>query len=84
MRATVLLSNNMRWELPSHVTCRDINVIYYLKFNVCDRKETHIGKTVGHNVVGFKKSINESINTLVIVEQVFPLVNFPYTYIIVP
>ena len=66
-----MLSNNMRWELRSHVTCRDINVIYYLKFHVCDRKETHIGKTVGDNVVGFKKSINESINTLVIKKKLY-------------
>ena len=48
------MSNNMRWELRSHVTCRDINVIYYLKCNMCDRKETYFGKTVGDNVVGFK------------------------------
>ena len=25
--------NNMRWELHLHVTCRNINVVYYLKFN---------------------------------------------------
>ena len=30
-----VMSNNMRWELRSHVTCRDINVIYYLKCNMC-------------------------------------------------
>ena len=49
-----VMSNNMKWELRSHVTCRDINVIYYLKCNMCDRKETYFGKTVGDNVVGFK------------------------------
>ena len=48
------MSNNMRWELRSHVTYRDVNVIYYLKCNMCDCKETHFGKTVGDNVVGFK------------------------------
>ena len=53
MRATVVMSNNMKWELRSHVTCRDINVIYYLKCNTCDH-----GKTVGDNVVGFKSRIN--------------------------
>ena len=31
---SLIMSNNMRWELRSHVTCRDINVIYYLKWNI--------------------------------------------------
>ena len=57
-----VMSNNMRWELRSHVTCRDINVIYYLKCNMCDHKETYIGKTVGDNVVGFKSRINQHIS----------------------
>ena len=52
----------MRWELHSHVTCRDINVIYYLKCNMCDHKETYIGKTVGDNVAGFKSRINQHIS----------------------
>ena len=57
------MSNNMRWELLSHVTWRDINVIYYLKFNMCGHKETYIGKTVGNDVVGFKIRINQHIRT---------------------
>ena len=44
----------MRWELHSHITCRDINVIYYSKCNMCDHKETYLGKTVSDNVVAFK------------------------------
>ena len=63
-----VISNNMGWELCSHD----------LKCNMCDHKETYIGKTVGDNVVGFKSRINQHI------EQVFPLVNFPYTFIMVP
>ena len=39
------------------VTSRDINVIYYLKCNMCDHKET-----VGNNVVGFKSRINQHIS----------------------
>ena len=31
---TFVMSNNMRWELRSQVTCRDINVIYYSKCNM--------------------------------------------------
>ena len=59
---TFLVSNNMRWKLRSHVTCWDINVIYYLKCVMCDHKETYIGKTVGGNIVGFKSRINKHIS----------------------
>ena len=44
----------MRCELRSHVTCRHINKIYYLKCNIYDHKETYFGKTVGDDVVTFK------------------------------
>ena len=56
------MSNNMRWELRSHVTGRDINPIYYLEWNMGDHKETYIGKMVGDNVVGFKSRINQYIS----------------------
>ena len=49
---------------------------------MCDHKETYIGKTVGDNVVGALAA--GSVSTLLIVEQVFPFVNFSSTYIIVP
>ena len=57
-----VMSNNMRWELLSHVTCRDISLIYYLKCNMCDHKETYIRKTVGDNVVGLKSRTNQHIS----------------------
>ena len=53
------MSNNMRRELRSHVTCRSINIIYHLKCNMCREKETYIGKTVGDNTVGFKSRMNQ-------------------------
>ena len=56
------MSNNMRLELRSYVTCTDINVTYYLKYNMCDHTETHIGKTVGDDVVGVKRRINQHIS----------------------
>ena len=74
-------SNYMKWEFRSHVTCRDINVIYYLKSNMCDIKKCILGKQLAIMLLVLKV---ESINILVTVEQVFTLVNFPYTYIIVP
>ena len=51
----------MRLELRSYVTCTDINITYYLKYNMCDHTETHIGKTVGDDVVGVKSRINQHI-----------------------
>ena len=54
-----IVFNNMRWELCLHVICRDINAIYYLKCNMCDHKETYIGKT---DVVGFKSRISQYIS----------------------
>ena len=51
------MSNNIRQELRSHVTCRDINVRYYLKYNMCDNKETYID-----NFFIFKNRINQNIS----------------------
>ena len=59
---SLIMSNNMRWELRSHVTWRSINIIYYLRCNMCKKKETYIGKTVGDNIVGFKSKINEQVS----------------------
>ena len=56
------MSNNMRWELQSNVACRSINIIYYLKCNKCQKKETYIGNSVGANIVGFKSRMNQHIN----------------------
>ena len=75
------MSNNMRWELLSHVTWRDINVIYYLKFNMRGHKEKRIlEKWLAMMLLVLT---SESISTLEQVEQVFTLVNFPYTFIVV-
>ena len=56
MGSTVLLCL-LIWD----VTCRDINKIYYLKCNLCDHKESYVGKTVG-DVVGFKIRISQHIS----------------------
>lgn len=56
------MSNNQIWELRSHVTCRAINVVYYLKCNMCNKKTTYIGKTQGDNVHGFKQRMNLHIS----------------------
>ena len=76
---SLVISNNMSWKLCSRVTCRDINVIYYL---ICVTiKKLMLEKRLALMLLVLKA---ESISTLMIVEQVFPHVNFPYTYTIVP
>ena len=38
-----------------------VNVIYYLKCKMCNKKETYIGKTIRDNTKGFKVRINQNI-----------------------
>ena len=74
---SLVMTNNVKWELRSHVTCRDINVNV-----ICVTiKKCILEKRLVIRLLVLKA---ESISTLVIEEQVFPLVNFPYTYITVP
>ena len=40
------MSNNIGWKQQSHVTCGSINIIYYLKCNMCSKREIFNGKTV--------------------------------------
>ena len=39
------LSSGKVWHVKSNITCSSKNVIYYLKCNRCDGKDTYIGKT---------------------------------------
>ena len=57
-----IMSNNVRWELRPCVPCRLINLIYYLKCNMCKKKETFIRWTVGDNIVGFKSRMKQHIS----------------------
>ena len=57
-----ICSNNVTWEIRSNVTCRDVNVVYYLKCNMCNHRTTYIGKTVGDLAVGFKSRMNQHIS----------------------
>ena len=61
-RHSFIMSNNLRWELRSHVTSRSINIIYYLKCNLCKKKKTYIGKTICENIIGFKSTMNQHIS----------------------
>ena len=57
-----IMSTNMGWELRSQVTCRSINIIYYLKCNMCKKKETYIGKNAGDNTVELKSKMSQHIS----------------------
>ena len=49
-------------EIRREIDCHSVNVIYYLKCKMCNKKETYIGKTKGHNTNGFKVRINQHIS----------------------
>ena len=57
-----LMSNGQIWDIRRNINCHSINVIYYLKCKMCNEKETYIGKTIGHNVTGFKGRMNQHIS----------------------
>ena len=48
------------WEI--HREIESLNVTYYLKCEMCNEKETYIGKTIGENTKGFKVRANQQIS----------------------
>ena len=56
------MSNDQIWEIRRETDCHSVNVIYYLKCKMCNKKETYIGKTKGDNTKGFKVKINQPIS----------------------
>ena len=46
------MSNGQVWENLRAIDCHSVNVIYYLKSNMCDEKKTDIGKIIGGNTKG--------------------------------
>ena len=55
------MSNAQVWEICRKTDCHSVNVIYSLKCNMCNEKETYIGKTKGGNAKGFNIRINQQI-----------------------
>ena len=43
------MSNGQVWEIRRENDCRSVNVIYYLKCKMCNKKETYTGKAIGDN-----------------------------------
>ena len=56
------MSNGQVWEICREIDCHSVNVIYYLKSKMCNKKETYIRKTIGDNTKGFKVRINQYIS----------------------
>ena len=56
------MSNGKTWEIRSNITCRDNNIVYYLKCNMCNKQTTYIGKTIGDITHGFKPRMNQHIS----------------------
>ena len=56
------MSNDQVWEIRREIDCHSVNVVYYLKCKMCDKKEACIGKTIGDNAKGFKARINQQIS----------------------
>ena len=43
------LGNSQVWGILREIDCNSVNVIYYLKCKICNKKETYIVKTIGDN-----------------------------------
>ena len=54
--------NGQVWEICREIDCQSVNVINYLKFKMCNKKGTYIGKTIRDNTKGFKVRINQNIS----------------------
>ena len=40
------MSNGQIWEICREIECDSVNMIYYLKCKMCNKKETYIKKTI--------------------------------------
>ena len=56
-----IMSNDQILEIHWEIDCHLVNHIYYLKYKLCNEKETYIDKTLGDNTKGFKVTINQHI-----------------------
>ena len=56
------MSNGQVCEICMEIDCHSVNVIYYLKCKMCNKKEAYVGKTVGDNTKEVKVRINQDIS----------------------
>ena len=57
------MSNGQVQEIRRVIDCHSVNVIHYLKCEMCNEKEIYIGKTIEtDNAKGFKIRINQHIS----------------------
>ena len=55
------MTNGQVWEVRREIDCYLVNIIYYLKCKMCNKKEIYIGKTIGDNSKEFEIRINQHI-----------------------
>ena len=56
------MSNGQVWQIRREIHCHTVNVIYYLKCKMCNKKETYIRKIIEDNTKRFKVRINKHIS----------------------
>ena len=56
------MSNDKILEIHKDINCHSVNVIYYLKCDMCSEKETYIGKPIGDTVKDSKVRIEQHIS----------------------
>ena len=48
------MPNGKVWGIRREIDCHSVNIIFCLKCNMCNEKETYIAKIIGDNTKGFK------------------------------
>ena len=56
------MSNRQVWERRRKIDYYSVNVVYYLKCKICNKKETYIAKTIVVNAKGFKSGKMKGTN----------------------
>ena len=56
------MSNGQVLEFHREIDCHSVNVIYYLKLKMCNKKEADVGKTIGEDMKEFKVKIDQHIS----------------------
>ena len=56
------MPNGKVWGIRREIDCHSVNVIFCLKYKICNEKEPYIRKTIRDNTKGFKVKINQHIS----------------------
>ena len=53
------MPNDQVWKICREIDSNSVNVIYYLKWKICNETQTYIGKTRVGSIKGFKVTTNQ-------------------------